>query len=57
MNDVLCPYLDLVVIFYLDDIFVYSATWEEHMSHLMHVLETLKKHHLLSNLNKCELAY
>jgi hypothetical protein len=47
MNDVLRPYLDSFVIVYLDDILVYSATWEEHMSHLMQVLETLKKHQLV----------
>jgi hypothetical protein len=35
MNDVLHPYLDSFVIVYLDDILVYSATWEEHISHLM----------------------
>jgi hypothetical protein len=53
MNDVLHPYLDSFFIIYLDDILVYSATWEEHISHLMHVLETLKKHQLLANINKC----
>jgi hypothetical protein len=26
------------------------------MSHLMKVLETLKKHHLLANLKKCEFS-
>jgi hypothetical protein len=57
MNDVLCPYLDSFVIFYLDDILVYSATWEEHISHFMQVLETLKKHQLLANLKKCEFAH
>eukprot|EP00253_Pinus_taeda_P031122 PITA_31122 len=45
---------DSFVIVYLDDILVYSATWEEHISHLMQVLETLKKHQLLANLKKCE---
>jgi hypothetical protein len=35
MNDILQPYLDSFVIVYLDDILVYSATWEEHISHLM----------------------
>jgi hypothetical protein len=35
MNDVLRLYLDSFVILYLDDILVYSSTWEEHMSHLM----------------------
>jgi hypothetical protein len=54
MNDVLHPYLYSFVIVYLDDILVYSTTYEEHISHLMHVLETQKKHQLLANIKKCE---
>ena len=54
MNDVLHPYLDSFVITYLGDILVYSYNWDEHTSHLMHVLETLKKHQILVNLQKCE---
>jgi hypothetical protein len=56
MNDILHPYLDSFVVVYVDDILVYSATWEEHMSNLMQVLETLKKHQLLTNLKKCEFS-
>lgn len=56
VNDILRPLIDSFIIVYLDDILVYSATWEEHISHLMQVLETLKKHQLLTNLNKCEFA-
>jgi hypothetical protein len=56
MNDVLLPYLDSFVIFYLNDILVYSATCEEHISHLMQVLETLKRHQLFDNLKKCEFS-
>ncbi len=52
MNDVLCPFIDSFVIVYLDDILVYSATWEEHVAHLTQVLETLKKHQLLGNIKK-----
>ena len=44
LNGVFCPYLDSFVIVNLDDILVYSATWEKDISHLMQVLETLKKH-------------
>jgi hypothetical protein len=44
MNDVLRPYLYSIVIVYLDDILVYSPTWEDHISHIMQVLKTLKKH-------------
>jgi hypothetical protein len=35
MNDVLFSYLGSCVIFYLDDILVYNASWEEHISHLI----------------------
>lgn len=34
MNDVLCPFIDSFVIFYLDDILVYNATLEDHITHL-----------------------
>ena len=56
MNDVLGPYLDSFVIICLDDISVYSTTWEEHISQLMKVLETMKKNQLLANIKKCEFA-
>ena len=54
INDVLRPFIDSFVIVYWDDILVYSATWEEHISYLTQVLETLKKHRLLTNLKNCE---
>ena len=53
-NDVLCPILESFVIVYLDEILVCISTQEEHISHLNKVLENLKKHELLDNLNKCE---
>ena len=43
INDVLHPFIDSFVIVYLDYTFVYSATWEDNISHLKQVLETLKK--------------
>ena len=55
-NDFLRPYLDSFVIVYLDDILVYSATWEDHISYLMQVLETLKKHQRWDNLIKCDFS-
>jgi hypothetical protein len=43
------------VMVYLDEILVYSSTsWKENISHLMKVLETLKKYQLLENLKKSE---
>ena len=44
MNDTIRSYLNSFIIVSLDDLLVYNATWEEHISHLMQVLETLKKH-------------
>lgn len=54
MNDVLHLFLDTFIIAYLYGILVFSSSWEEHISHLMHVLETMKNHHLLANLKKCD---
>jgi hypothetical protein len=42
MNNVLHPYLYSFVIVYLDDILFYISIEEDHISHLMQVLETLK---------------
>lgn len=42
MNDVLRPYLDSFIIVYLDDILIYSCTWDEHLVHLIRkLLQTL----------------
>jgi len=35
MNDVLRHFIDDVVIVYLDDILVFSKTWEEHLKHVL----------------------
>ena len=38
---------------YLDDILIFSQTWEEHLHHIRQVLETLRQHKLCANLEKC----
>ena len=43
INDVLRPFLDYFIIVYLDDILVFSKTWEAHVGHVKQVLDTLKK--------------
>ena len=42
MNRVFKPYLDTFVIFFIDDILVYSRSEEEHAEHLRIVLQTLR---------------
>ncbi|GKA64239.1 retrotransposon protein, putative, ty3-gypsy subclass [Tanacetum coccineum] len=46
MNKVYRPYLDKCVILFIDDILIYSKTWEEHVEYLRLVLELLKKEKL-----------
>jgi len=54
MNDVLRPFIDDFVIVYLDDILVFSKTWEEHLKHVKQTLDVLKKENLYVKLSKCE---
>jgi len=48
--------MDSFVIFYFEGILVYSATWEEKISHIMQVLETQKEDQLLDSLMKCDFS-
>ena len=39
---------------YMDDLIVYSNSWEEHMNHIRQALRALKQAGLTANPNKCE---
>jgi hypothetical protein len=39
---------------YLDDIIIFSRTWEEHLSHIRQVLERIRNANLTLKLSKCE---
>nr|GEW67729.1 reverse transcriptase domain-containing protein [Tanacetum cinerariifolium] len=54
MNRVCKPYLDKVVIVFIDDILIYSKSKEEHEGHLRLVLELLKKEKLYAKFSNCE---
>jgi hypothetical protein len=54
MNDVFRPFLDDFVIVYLENILVFSGTWDEHVRHVKQVLDTLKRKKLYVKLSKCE---
>ncbi|GJZ34522.1 putative reverse transcriptase domain-containing protein [Tanacetum coccineum] len=54
MNRVCKPYLDKVVIIFIDDILIYSKNKQEHEEHLKLSLELLKKKELYAKFSKCE---
>jgi hypothetical protein len=53
MDDVLRPFTNSFLVVYLDDILIFSRTWEEHMRHIQQVLSTLWQHKFYANLEKC----
>nr|GEZ75307.1 putative reverse transcriptase domain-containing protein [Tanacetum cinerariifolium] len=54
MNQVCKPYLDKFMIFFIDDILIYSKDEKEHEEHLKAILELLKKEELYAKFSKCE---
>jgi hypothetical protein len=54
MNKVFMKELDKFVIFFIDDILIYSKSVEEHEQHLRVVLEKLRAHKLYAKFRKCE---
>ena len=56
MNTIFRDYLDKFVLAYLDDILIYSETFEEHLNHVKLVLLRLRKHKLYGKLSKCDFA-
>nr|GFA37980.1 putative reverse transcriptase domain-containing protein [Tanacetum cinerariifolium] len=53
-NRVCKPYLDKLVIIFIDDILIYSKNEKEHEEHLKANLELLKKEELYAKFSKCE---
>ena len=53
MNEVLKEFLGRFVIVYLDDIFIFIKTLEDHIMHIHKVFEKLREERLLINLKKC----
>ena len=56
MDDLLRPFIDKCAIFYLDDILIFSRSWEEHVKHLRQVFDTLQQHRLYLNMEKWSFA-
>ena len=54
MNELFRDYLDEFVVIYIDDILVFSKTFEDHMKHLEIVFKILKDANLMIKLKKCK---
>ena len=54
MHRIFQPYLDQFVIFFMDEILIYSQSEWEHEYHLRIVLQLLRDHQLYAKFNKCE---
>ena len=54
MHRVFQPYLDQLVVVFVDDILIYSHSEEEHEDHFRIVLQAFREHQLYSKFSKCE---
>ena len=54
MNRVFRPYVDQFFVVFIDNIHVYSKDRENHDTHLLVVLENLRKEQLYAKLSECE---
>lgn len=53
MINFLKPFTNYFVVVYLDDILIFSKTWDENLQHVKQVLSTLQHLKLYSNREKC----
>ena len=57
MNKVLAKFLWLFVLVYIDNIIIYSQTFEQHAKHLNSVLRAIANANITLSLPKCHLGY
>lgn len=56
MNIILEPLLRKCVVVFIDDILIYSKSWEDHLKHIQEVLSILQQHKFHVKLTKCSFA-
>jgi hypothetical protein len=57
MQDILSPFLWIFTLAYIDDIVVYSRTFEDHLRHVDSVLQAIAASGLTLSPPKCHLGY
>ena len=53
MNSIFSDILDVFVVVYLDDILIFSPSFDDHRVHVSNVLSRLSSHNLFAKLSKC----
>ena len=54
INHILCPFLNSYASAYLDDVLIYSKSYEDHVRHIFSVLVALGEAELLLKPEKCQ---
>ena len=54
MNGVFRPYVDQIIVVFIDDILVYSNSMREYVYHLRTFLQTLREYQLYAKFFKCD---
>jgi hypothetical protein len=57
MQGVLAPFLWIFALVYIDDIVIFSSTFEEHLKHLDQVLRAIADAHITLSPSKCHFAF
>ena len=57
MTDILAPFLWIFALVYIDDIVVFSKSFEDHYQHLDQVFKAISDSGLTLSPNKCHIAY
>lgn len=57
MQNILAPFLWIFALVYIDDIVVYSKTFDDHVSHLDQIFAAIQESGITLSTKKCHLAY
>src|SRR5277367_3331185 len=57
MQSILSPYLWIFALIYINDIVIYSQSWEEHLEHLDQVLGAVEEAWITLSPMKCHFGY
>ena len=57
MQGILAPYLWTFTLLYIDNIVIFSKSYDEHLEHLGRVLQLVEESHLMLSPNKCHFMY